>query len=396
MRATRRSPLILILAAIAVLLSGCWDHIELADSAWVTTLGFDEGSESTYAAHQIVALPAGLSGGQQTQSGGIPRPFSLVSQQANSLQESIAISNFVARTPRYDHTSNIVIGKSLAEKGISTILMFLVRSARLRPIAWITIAEPTALEVLNDRTSVEKLPSEVLLGLMDRLATSGLAAPVNTLGAATQRFLRDGQDLVIPVVKRVPPIRLPSDNLAKGGLSKTGLLEHEQLLIEGSALFQLGRMVGKVSGLDSKGLAWALGKSRGTVAFPYGKDGYLAVRLRSVRSSITVTNLTPLSARLSVNATAELTEIDSETFSLTSTRIKEASQVLARYMEDVIQHTLKITQEVGSDPLGVGRLVKRRDVDLWHKIEANWYSAYATTNFDVRVNAAIKYSGVIK
>ncbi len=223
-RAARRSRRMLPLAlALSILLSGCWDRVEIDQRGFVVGVGVDEpvkqeekqdngnqndnnqdsGSQSQAGqkgpskqsfrvVYQIV-MPAGLSTNKSGggESGG--KAFFNMAVEEKTMATSMAkLSQRLSRAPFFEHLKVIVISESIARKPrkFAETIDFFLRESQMRRSTRVMITRDSAVNILNTHPPDQKLPSQYLEELSDNTKESSRILPESRIGDVHEFLLK--------------------------------------------------------------------------------------------------------------------------------------------------------------------------------------------------------------
>ncbi|MFR6344996.1 MAG: hypothetical protein ACLUO4_09450 [Christensenellales bacterium] len=150
--------------ALAGLLAGCTDAKEIDDTAFILSLGVDIGEEKAYE----ITFQLPILANEDSPA------FQTITCQAAGLTDAISLLN--ANTPyRVDtsHLNFLVIGRALAERGVSEVIEPLMRMPQVREGAMMIVAEDTANTFLHALQSDEQTN---LMQLQQSVITEAAAA----------------------------------------------------------------------------------------------------------------------------------------------------------------------------------------------------------------------------
>lgn len=165
-----KAKLALLLAAVlgcSLVLSGCWNSRELNELAIVSGIGLDslDGKQGYRVTFQIIN-PS--SSAQTTGSASNQPPIIVVSATDRTIFGALRkASRRATRQLFFAHTQLVLIGESLAEKGITSVFDIFERSHELRLNSAVLVSKGTdAASVLKLLTTLESMPSMGLLKKM--------------------------------------------------------------------------------------------------------------------------------------------------------------------------------------------------------------------------------------
>lgn len=367
-----------ILAFISLILlisvTGCWNYSEVDDIAIVSGVGIDKGkSEGELAVTvEIVDTKKGSKSNQSgikmlTLSG--PTIFDIVRGMISITGEKLF----------WSHSKVIVISEELAREGVIRVIDWYNRDTETRSDVYIFVSkEKTAQEVISLSSVTESILAYELAQQM-RIEKNTSTAPVVEIFDFIDKLEASGEYAMAPL------IYIHEQNKIKNAR------------VSGTAIFNKDKMVGTISGDETKFMLFArdeikggvlpLNDEKGKPAFsleilsnrtkvkPVWNDGKLQMQINTV----TQVGLDE------VMAPKEFNDIDSK-----KVLEKRAGKELQQQILSVIH---KVQKDYQADIFGFGELVHERMPENWKKIKQNWRQEF--TQLDVVVNSKvmIKISG---
>ena len=275
----------ILLLVIALVFSGCYDAREINDVAYVLLVGVDMGvSDRFRVTFKFPSLKSG--GGQDDSSGqaGDGLTYDTLTIDTPSFFAASELANInLARSINFMHTQFIVISEDIARNGlIGEFLAQIVRNSSIRYSTRLLISKGSAAELVemlepiegSDLTKTcenlarqsEETGMFVDLALYDLhdCMKSTYHQPIAVLAAVNrgENFVEEGS--VWGNKYQIPGDYYAGDQPRKGG----GKVE-----LMGLAIFNGTRMVGKLTGHESRILAMVKGNFRkGTLVIPDPKQ----------------------------------------------------------------------------------------------------------------------------
>lgn len=363
----------------ALLLTGCWDKREIESLFIVTAVGLDAAEEEgeMEVTFQISKSKDSSSGNKES-SGDESSSILLKSENKTVLEAMEEQNRNSSRTLLLQHNQVILLGTELAEQGVKERLDLFLRNQQARMEVLVLVADGQAGETLGAKVSQETTPGIYLSRMMQDLRRTSLHYNVRLLDFISR--LRDGTSAPIaPIVKA----------------EKEG--EKETLKVEGLAVFQGDKMVGRLDNDETMGYLWALGKVRqGDVAAEddQGRAAFSILRLNTDRK----TALRPdggVKVTLDVEAILRVGELQG--FAQTPLEeLRPALTALAqKQIKKQILDTAERARELGTDIYGFGRSVHTEHPGEWKELEGRWDELFQDLELDVQVKVQVPEPGQI-
>lgn len=356
-------------------LTGCWDQKIYEKSGFVLSVGFE-----TYNTKDMMlsfTLPVvDMTAKERTE---------LIYSNGDMLREFREKARTTsAKMVEGGKIQQIVIEDSLATKGINNLFEVIERDSTDPPTAFVLIAEGSpkgmfeALQTYGDKPA----PAFYINDLIRNNIKSSYVPETRMFQFSTQYF-SPGIDPVTPIVK------LQTDK-GKG------------VEVTGTALFSGDKLVGKIDTKETPFLLAMMGKMKETVFIskklpekePENNKKGCAISINKVKRKLSVDILDnkPI-VNISLNLNGAIAEFKwNEIYD--SDFEKYIEKVISAEIKEICEKVLKYTQEVGSDPIGIGDIIRAKHNNYWEKI--NWENAYKDVVFNVKVNVNISNHGVIR
>lgn len=275
----------------------------------------------------------------------------------------------------------VFFSAGLASKGIHNFLDVFDRDPTDDPLAYVVIVDGSPKELFERMQSFKNKPrlAYYVNQLLDNSVESSYIPKTKIYNFNIDYFSK-GTDPMVPLIKA----------------------EKDNVKVLGSALFSEDKMVGKVNTKQTALLLAMKGKAKTIEYVAYipnnsssidNKRGAIALSLTSVKKKvkISIKDNTPV-VNISLNFGGNVDEYiwnKLDDISEENMITKNAANQIKHDCEEA----LKYTQQVGSDPLGIGDMVRAQYYSYWKGI--NWNDTYKSVVFNVDVNLKIKQHGVI-
>lgn len=362
--------------AISLVIPGCWNYKEVEDMAIVAGVAVDKTKEEDRLRMtvELVDTSGALS---DTQAG-----FQISTLTGGTMFE--IVRNMISLTGKrlfWSHAKVLILSEELAREGLVKVLDWYNRDTETRSDVYIFVSDaPTAGEILEMNSVLQKIMSFELEQLM-RDETHSSTAPIVEIWDFIDRIESKGKYAIAPLV---------------GVQTREGGKKSERVM--GTAVFSGDRMIGKLSGEESKYMMFSNNNIKGGVLAVKDKAGrprysleiysnqtrmkpsFKNGKLRMDISTVTRTGLDEVMAKGSVESAEDIRDIKA----LAEEQLKEG-------IEKVID---KAQHEYHADIFGYGEVVHQDMKDVWKKIEDNWEEEF--TDMDVSVKSEIVIESTAK
>jgi len=383
MRGRIKAALCLILTVVLTFSGGCANARELNELIIVMGIGMDvdtEAEDNVKLIAQIV-LPEKLSSGSDDSSGGsTDKAFVNLSSSAPGTFEAVRNYTHLITGKLYiSHNQIIVIGRGLAERGISRMLDFFVRAKETRPTVNFLIADTTAEEVLGIQPEMNMMPAIYLNKLVEAQIEN------------SQSFSADLIDYISAMQSETLSLVIPIVHLEMNG-------ENVVHVINSMAVFKGDRMVGELNSTQTRGLLWVKGRvSSGSIDVDID-DGIASLEILSATSKVepVVSDDGKVTMRISISTDLRLTEQTCTENLATDENILRLQGLVNEAIREKVEQVFEQAKALHADVFGFGELIHKHHNDIWGEMEPHWDEIFQTITLDIEIDPTIKAAGSIE
>jgi spore germination protein len=356
------------------ILSGCWDQKIFEQVALVLSIGIEESKDKE---QLLITYVYPIIGGKERDDVG------LESGTSNILRGAREIIRY--KTPKRvegGKIQQILISDSLAKTGIHDILEIFQRDVTLPAIAYVVVVEGSPNEMLIKGEKLENRPRISFYAfqlLEDNVKASNI--PNTKVFDFDINFFAPGLDPVTPMIK----------------------LEKESLAITGCALFSDDKMVGKLNEKQTVMLLGMMGQTKNTDFIFLDKQfstdnpiNYgISVTLRKPKHKIDINFDDEGIPIIDISMKYE-SQLDEYKWNETNDPVEQAriEKEMGKQLSIVCNEVVKIMQEVNSDPIGFGNMIRAKYYEYWQSID--WREVYPEAQIKVDVQTEIVKEGIIR
>jgi spore germination protein KC len=377
----------LILVMIMMLLTGCWNRVEVNDIAIVTAIGLDLTEDERVRLSLQVANPAklGPTGGSAGGSNG--NSTFVISETGVTVSE--AYRQLQGKLPRrifFSQSRVLLIGENLAKKGVSSIIDFHTRYHEPRINSFIMFTKGEASELINSMPNLESVSAEET----KELAKLSVGVTIYVMDFLNM-LLTDG------IEPFGPQFTLTSLDVNNKNKSK------EVQAKRGTAVFKKDKLVGWMNEVETRGILWLRNEMETgviTINIPKEKGGG-NVSFDIIRTETqSVPKLKHGEIKVTVNVTAEVSVMENDSnIKLDDPKIIEDLQKnIENEVRDRIQLVIdKAQQEYQSDIFGFGQAVYKKYPKEWNtNYKKNWEQEFSQLEVAINPNVFVRRIGLIK
>jgi spore germination protein KC len=374
-----------------VIVTGCWDRVELNDVAIVTGIAVEKGKDSKYKMTVEVINPT-ENAKMQAQGNA---PSTVYSQEGNSVSELAHRMNVgLSRELIYSHTRVFVIGTDIAEEGMMNFLDFLERSGEFRNDFNILLNEEgKASNVIKVTYPLQKVSSLKVNKQIEMFYRDWGGDPNVRLTDFISALTSDGKEPTIATIK------------VKGDAKKGSSVENIQktdldaiVEVTGLAVFKGDKLVGRLPINATRSYLWLRELNSTSLTVPCENDENKYVDLRILESSSSIQseikNGNPhFSVRINAEGKVEGTQCtpDLEKIKTYKSIEETAEKLIQTDVEDTIK---KVQEDYQSDIFGFGEVLNRQHYAEFQKRKRDWNEHFAKATIDVNVKVFLRRSGI--
>lgn len=353
---------------LTILLSGCWDMVDINQASVITGVGIDYRKGQVIYTTQLARRASLLDEGTAE-----PLTENITSQGRTATEAARKVLLRSPAFPLWAHTDSIIIGEDLARNNMDVITDFLSRNRNLRPENSMLLAyQDTPEKILNAPIPLSAYSGTAIDELMENNESLE--------GVHVKIIMTDFLiDLVTPGIDPVLP--------------QVSLAENNRIYLNGTAVFKNKKMVGSLNEQESRGYRWVHYKTyRGgilTVDSPIDKKA-LSFMITNISSKIRpILKNDQLQFEIKINTDLNLLEQTGRGNLMTNIRRRQLEQLADKEIQRQIKSCLDKAQSLNSDILGLGLQTFRYHPDYWHKVQDDWYKIYPHLQTEIKVESRL-------
>jgi spore germination protein KC len=361
--------LVILLSLLPLLsLLGCWNYKEVDDMSIVAgvALDKDEKSGKLLLTVEMVDTKGGL---QQTQAG-----FKIVSLAGDTIFD--IVRNMISMTGKklfWSHAKVIILSEEIAREGLVKVIDWYSRDNETRSDVYIFVSkEKTARELLIMDSSTESIMSfELAQMMLDERNSS--TAPVVEIWDFIDKLESSGKSAMAPLIYV---------HRADGQVNER---------VSGTAVFSKDKMVGMLSGTESKYMLFAQNKVEGGVLPVDDGNGHPVYSLE-IQSSRTKVRPSRVNGKLQIQVNIETQTALDEVMNSSGFTHFDAKKAIEERAEGMVEENIlklihKVQQEYHADIFGFGEVIHENMPKTWKKLRTNWAEEF--TNLEVVVQSKV-------
>ncbi|MDD9268958.1 Ger(x)C family spore germination protein [Paenibacillus sp. GCM10023248] len=384
-----RMRIIACLLVIVLLVSGCWSRRELNDIAIAEGVGIDITD------HQFELTVQIVNPGSVTKAMGNPNiPIIVYSSKGVTLNEAVKrLTSSISRNIYFAHIRILAISEELAEQGIVEAMDYLMRGSEFRSDFDVVIArDTTAKDLLSIMTPLEQVPANYIYNSLEAAKKEWTSAVTIKLDQLSKAIVTPGRS---PVISGIQIVGEYSSGSGKANINYT--TPKVRLQYSGNAIFKRDRLVGWLNEKESRAYSVITDQAkRSSIHVPCPEGGNIGIDIARVKSKVhaVVTNEKP-EIFIELMAEGNVSDVECKIDLLKVETIAYLDQQITKLMEDNLEHTIKKTQQLGTDIYGFGEAVHRADYRYWNKVKDNWEQVFKQLTPHLKIVARVRGTGTL-
>ncbi|WP_339317735.1 Ger(x)C family spore germination protein [Paenibacillus sp. FSL R10-2734] len=366
--------LVFITLILLISVTGCWNYSEVDEISIVAGVGIDKGKKEGEIAVTVEIVDT-KEGSQSEQTG-----FKMLTLSGKTIFDIVrGMISITGKKLFWSHSKVIVLSEEIAREGVIKVIDWYNRDTETRSDVFIFVSkEKTAQEVISLSSVTESIMAYALAQQM-RSEHNTSTAPVVEIWDFIDKLEASGEFAIAPL------IYIYEENKTKNAR------------VSGTAIFRMDKMVGTISGEETKYMLFTKDQIQGGVLPLNDEQGKPAFSLEILSNKTKVKpiwNDGKLQMQINTETQVGLDEVmaPEEFNNIGSKEIleKRAGKELQQRMLSVIH---RVQQDYHADVFGFGELVHERMPQTWKKVKENWGQEFSELDVVVNSKVIIKSSG---
>lgn len=383
-----------IILLIPILLTGCWDLIEIDQYFFISAMGIDVYKEEE---HPIYKSEKNVEGDKITQEDRfvityVAPDLRAIGKNATSDKPRVvmaSISNnpyettkeLATRTTRnfsFRHTKVVLIGEEVAQNKEYMVELFdnLGRHEQLSRKINVLIAKGTAKEIIDIEDPFEPVTGQLIDQIIKKKQGSARYNDMVLEEVLTELYFSGNA-----LLPRVIP--------GKG-----------EIKVAGSGIVKDFRLIGWLGEVENIGIMFLMDKVNTAVINVEYENAIVpyVITNSDTKCDITVEdNNIKYTANVVTEGYIQQYKLESKKGITDERTITAIEKKLVETLEKQIQVTFnKLQKEFKVDAIGLGRTMRKYEPDLWDEIKDSWDDIFPTIEFEVNVDARLRRIGMTK
>lgn len=370
---------------IPLIIAGCWDRREVNDIGIVmgTAIDYEKDINKIRATLQI-AVPSATfqsSGGTSKETDSY---FLITAVGKNGMEIEQKLQQKMSRKLFFSHRSVILIGESMARKGINEFLDTFSRNPRNRLRTYMYVVKGMKAGELFEARYPYELVSAEAMKEMQLMQGAGVSATLRDFLIASAS---EGGNPAIAV--------LESDKLFRSSVKK----EDKQFRMSGTAIFKSSALAGFLNNKETHEYMWFT-KNKITdnivAVLPEGMGNVGLIVTGSKIKIEVVSEGDPFKFHVQIKAKGDLYENNTPLDVTQTKNIEMINKALEQQVKKNMESFLnKIQTDYKTDIVGFGQQLERKNPKRWRAVKDEWDRYFAQSDVSVSVKLTINNTGIV-
>lgn len=370
MRAVRKRAIAMLLCIACLLLTGCWDQKIYEEIGFILQTGLEksEGGELLY----TITLPV-ITPEMKAKSEVVSTTADLIRQSRENARRTIG------KNVESGKAQHIYVSKELAQEGILEYLDVFIRNPANPLLANLLIVEGSPQKLMEASVNFENKP-------IPAIYVNDLLVEARRSGYTPETRI---SDYIIKAYSKT------IDNIAPLVCYTSKAID-----VKGTALFDGDKLVGDIDTRETALLYLLMGEAA-DIQYIYfdessGKEekSGAAILIKDHKRKLDIyTDEDTLKIDIQINLIASVGEYKGKLQLDKKEDLKKLEKEVAKSMEEASLKLIKYMQQVNSDPVGFGEMVRSQHNAYWKTIQ--WEDIYKDVVFDIKMNLKFELYGAI-
>ncbi|MHC1681626.1 MAG: Ger(x)C family spore germination protein [Clostridiaceae bacterium] len=387
---------LIICLSIILMLTGCYDKVEIDRKSIVSTLGIDVGDdilkvkelnevtpESPFAEKELNKLKVTFGFPDMSEiepQKGTSVKDQFLSADAYSMQDAVTKASLRnSRVVTFGHNKVILFSNELFEydQTLKEVLDFIERNPDTNKVAYVVVCEGKAEDFIKFTPKNEKNIENYLVGLMESAHRNSAVVPVKFIDLI--KAIKEKRDITIP--------RLTFDK------------EKKEVIIKGSSIFQDYAIKGFVSSIETADLEVIKGKAIGGKKVIYLNGNPVDLIINGVNSKVTLTSkdVDNLEFNVDILIEGDIASYQAEDDLYSKQTLDNIQYYFNKSLSEEYMRVLNRTQiGFGVDVVGFNSHLKSFHPLIYGKVKDDWIEYFKKANINISVDTKLRRIGVIK
>lgn len=355
--------IIVISILFSLMLCGCSDSIDRTDienTILIRIFGVDKTDDK----YKLTILYDATKGGESAEE-----KYKEANAEGESIYEAFEnLNRKIEKKISLSQTKFILLGKKLAESGISSLIEYVSRNQSIKLDSLVyTIKDGDANKMMKSSTEKDNFLGDTLLNLYQKETQINKGVD-NSIASISEKASNNSKTILIPCLKE----------------------EEEQIFTDGCSVFEDMKRCDTIDNETYLGIGLFLGKANHVPLFLSDGTGLLITEISS-KISVKVTD-----GKVDVKQkTGFATSI--KTLAVTDNEVAEfkTDEIVAnqnKHIIEIMSMPINYSKKTGRDVLGLEAIISSKDSDGWESIREDWENIIPEINYHIETKSYIEKS----
>ncbi|MGO4543798.1 Ger(x)C family spore germination protein [Paenibacillus sp. 2TAB23] len=383
----------LLLPLLACLLvTGCWNRVELNDIAVISATGIDWKDGNWVLSYQVV-IPQAIS---SQSAAGNSAAVNVFSTKGESFRSAVSkASQETSRRLYFSHTQIVIIGQEAARKGLGPFLDTYLRNHDSRETVSVYLSKGSARRMLEQLIPLEKIPGAAI----QRMITN------EEMNSSTFRQMTVHQ-VLLDLLGTTHATGLPGLTVsgANESVERAEQLTHtstpSKVRLSEMALIAGDKLVGWINNEESQGVMWLTNHvKKTTIPFACDEDGN-GQKSSSIRITHAKTEQYPRQSngkwvmQIEASAVGTLMEYNCEGDLSKPKQVAKVEKLIEGEISSIMEQGWKAVRRHKADVVGFGNAIHKKYPRQWSQISESWPEMFPDTEVKLSVKVKINSTGM--
>jgi spore germination protein KC len=372
-----------------LLLTGCWDRIELNELGIILAVAIDknETTGEIELTSQFVR-PSALGENQITKI-----PTELVTETGETVFDAIRNTyDEFDRTSYFAHTKVIIVSDTLAKEGLMDYIDFAFRSQQIRRTVYLIVAkECKAKDILSTEHGIETIQATYITNILKKTQY----IPFTTVGNLLDFY----QNLTTQGINPICTVgRIVSEPIYQ--IEDKNATEDKGVQFRGTAVFKKDKLIGYLDNYETRGLNFLLNKIESgiiNISSLNNENKLISIEIKKSHCVIIpeiINDKIHFTLKIKeqgniVEQQQEIDVVDKKTLYKLNTKQNLA---IKKEITNVLN---KIQKELNSDIVGFGAALASKYPQKWSEVKNDWPQIFPFIDWTLEIKTEIRNAGAL-
>lgn len=381
----------LLLIPLLLLLTGCWNRVELNEIAIISATGVDWEDGKWVLSNQIV-IPKAISG---QAGGGQTAAVNVFSSTGDNFRIAVSkASQELSRRLYFSHNQVVIIGQDAARRGFGPLMEVYLRNYDSRETVAMFLSKGTARQMLEQLIPLEQIPGAAIQRMIANEEMDSSSYRQMTIHNVLMDLLGYTKATSIPGLA-LAGAGESTDSVDMLGRTSTP----SKVRLSELGIVYGDKLVGWINDEQSKGVMWLTDHvDKSTIEFACSAGKTRESSTAHILSSST--KVKPIQRdgkwvmKINVEAQGTLLEYDCGGNLIKPEEVWGIEELIEKQIASIIMGGWEAVRKYKTDVLGFGTLIHKAYPKAWKQLESRWKEEFPRTEIELNVNMRLNSTGL--